>query len=403
MYKTIHGSAHQIDLSEQSVHAIICSPPYYGLRAYHGEQSIDWPDVEFSPMPGMQTIIIDAWAGALGNEPTIDMYIAHLVLCLREWWRVLRNDGVCFVNLGDSYNGSGGAGGDYNKGGIKDGQPKFKGNKAAGLKPKDLCMVPQRFALAAQADGWYVRQEIIWAKGVSFLPDYAGSCMPESVQDRPVRGHEQVWMLTKRPKYFWDQEAVKEGLRYPDASDGSRIFGGANKNGANVKHGGRTTGGTYDNAPTGRSIRSVWVINPGSFPGAHFATFPEKLVEPMVKAATSAYGVCPNCQAPWVRVTEKQSHYGRRQDRDQYKGMGQLDSSEWRPPTYLDMYWQPTCTCSAGDPVPATILDPFVGSGTTLRVAIRLGRYAIGVDISEVYLAEHIEQRVSNLQFEMAL
>jgi DNA modification methylase len=270
-------------------------------------------------------------------------------------------------------------------------------------------MVPQRFALAAQADGWYVRQEIIWAKGVSFLPDYAGSCMPESVQDRPVRGHEQVWMLTKRPKYFWDQEAVKEGLRYPDAADGSRTFGGTNKHGANIQHGDRTTGGAYDNTPTGRSLRSVWVINPGSFPGAHFATFPEKLVEPMVKAATSAHGVCPNCQAPWIRVIEKgggnweerkASGAPMRYGMNNNKGQAITNYGKSQSTT---TGWQPSCTCNVGDPVPATILDPFVGSGTTLRVALRLGRHAIGVDISEVYLAEHIEQRVSNLQFELAI
>ena len=152
----------------------------------------------------------------------------------------------------------------------------------------------------------------------------------------------------------------------------------------------------------GRDLTDTWIINPGSYAGAHFAPFPEKLVEPMVKAATSAHGCCPNCLAPHQRVVVKESHYGRRQDRDQGEAMPQVDSSEWRPPTYLDMYWQPTCTCNAGEPVPCTILDPFAGSGTTLRVALRLGRHAIGVDISDVYLKEHVEDRVSNLQFEMA-
>lgn len=407
MHRTINSSAHAIDLPSESIHAIITSPPYFNLRAYAGDQAVDWPAVEFAPMPGMSPVTIAAWRGGLGNEPTIDMFIGHLVLCLREWWRVLRNDGVLFCNLGDSYNGSGGAGGDYNAGGIKDGQPKFKGNKVSGLKPKDLCMVPQRFALAAQADGWYIRQEIIWAKGVSFLPDYAGSCMPESVQDRPVRGHEQVWMLTKSPKYFWDQEAVKEGLRYPDADDGSRTYGGANKNGANIQHGDRTTGGTYDNAPSGRSIRSVWVINPGAYPGAHFATFPEKLVEPMVKASTSAYGVCPNCLAPYERVVERSgSNWEQRKAAGHPTRYGQFPKGvEVNTFGHVDATttgWQPTCTCNAGEPIPATILDPFAGSGTTLRVALRLGRHAIGVDISDVYLKEHVEDRVSGLQFEMA-
>lgn len=414
MYKTINGSAHAIDLPSESVHAIITSPPYFNLRAYHGDQAVDWSAVEFLPMPGMQPMTVPAWRGSLGNEPTIDMYIAHLVLCLREWWRVLRNDGVLFCNLGDSYNGSGGAGGDYNAGGIKDGQPKFKGNKVAGLKPKDLCMVPQRFALAAQADGWYVRQEIIWAKGVSFLPDYAGSCMPESVQDRPVRGHEQVWMLTKRAKYFWDQEAVKEEsagkLPYGDKENFKQ-----NSESAQGKHGKTSmfSGGSREEYiekyyNSGRSIRSVWVINPSSYPGSHYAVFPEKLVEPMVKAATSAHGVCPNCGSPWTRVVERSgSNWEDRKASGAPMRYGMNNNKGEVITNYggsqaVTTGWQPTCTCNAGGPIPATILDPFAGSGTTLRVALRLGRHAIGVDISDVYLKEHVEDRVSNLQFEMA-
>lgn len=401
MHKTINGSAHAIDLPSESVHAIITSPPYFGLRTYHGDQAVDWSAVEFSPMPGMQPMTVPAWRGSLGNEPTIDMYIAHLVLCLREWWRVLRSDGVCFVNLGDSY----AANRSYQ---VVDNKHSDVGNNGAmrvppGLKPKDLCMVPQRFALAAQADGWYVRQEIIWAKGVSFLPDYAGSCMPESVQDRPVRGHEQVWMLTKSPKYYWDQEAVKEMSLQPVSK--AALTGQIKRD--VLQDLSSSTLGTNQGSNT-RSIRSVWVINPGAYPGAHFATFPEKLVEPMVKAATSAHGCCPNCQAPWIRVVERSgSNWGDRKASGAPMRYGMNNNKGEVITNYggsqaVTTGWQPTCTCNADDPIPATILDPFAGSGTTLRVALRLGRHAIGVDISNVYLKEHVEDRVSNLQFEMA-
>jgi DNA modification methylase len=141
------------------------------------------------------------WRGGLGNEPTLEAYIGHLVLCLREWRRVLRDDGICFVNLGDSFSGSGGAGGDYNEGGLRAGQPKFKAGKSNGLKPKDLMMVPARFALAAQADGWWLRSDII---GHKIAP------MPESVTDRPTRSHEHIFMLTKSARYYWDGEAVRD-------------------------------------------------------------------------------------------------------------------------------------------------------------------------------------------------
>lgn len=153
------------------------------------------------------------WRGGLGSEPTIEAFIGHLLLCLREWHRILRNDGCCFVNLGDSYANDakwGGATGNKHAIALHGDTGIGRTRKSTGLPSKNLMMIPARFALAAQADGWTVRSDIIWAKGISFLGEYAGSSMPESVQDRPSKSHEYIYLLTKGPRYFWDKEAVKE-------------------------------------------------------------------------------------------------------------------------------------------------------------------------------------------------
>lgn len=792
-YRLLQGDNRAVldTMPAKSIHAIICSPPYFGLRSYSGDQQVEWPTVEYAPMPGLPMLRIQGcepgckhewgetqivhqrgsdvgstlsgpqnrgrqekattgqycqlcggWRGGLGNEPTLEAYIGHLILCLRSWHRVLRDDGCAFVNLGDSFAGSGGAGGDYNAGGIREGQPKFKpGNPKNGLKAKDLQMVPARFALAAQADGWYVRSRIIWAKGVSFLPDYAGSCMPEcldpqttifirnngwvskitlqqladmndaqlpmpeilspngwveikniwktvkpamamragrvervicspehrfpissdrrrvkvryeeaqnirhegyadyllycpidkflepsitqwqgrplshdlgyligvyaaeggidgdsgfrikltiglhepeflariinvlnsfkvlstqsergnaisirfseewiqriilcfvsgdvktkalniemllntpvefrqglldgyvegdgsdrkgggwsitsasrrlrddistlasslgivtskgaenrqydertdktyashtlwtpymtkrkqksgtegvyqvpprdrnmldgerkmidieveghvfiigdglvthnSVQDRPTKSDEDIYLLTKQPSYYWDHEAVKEKAIYPDDNRKARqkpedyksMMSDTGQVRAVINPGNPKT---YSS----RSLRSVWVINPQGWDGAHFAVWPEKLVAPMVKASTSEYGCCAQCGAPYERVVERQSF-----SRNELP----TEHPHYRPGYYtrkaggVDDYangggqriqqstttgWQATCTCAA-DVIPCTVCDPFAGSGTTGAVACAHNRNYIGIDLSADYI-----------------
>lgn len=237
----------------------------YGLRRYEGEQDVDWPAVDYAPMAGLPMLHIagcdpgcvhewqdgpvtavgrndggrdiggrggnyqgdgphkaavtgaycakcGGWRGGLGNEPTLEAYIGHLVLCLREWRRVLRTDGCVFCNLGDSYAGSGKGNNPNGKQGTNGWtrfDPDIPGNTPTGLKPKDLMLVPARFALAAQADGWWLRSDIIGAKVAP---------MPESVTDRPTRSHEHIFMLTKAARYFWDSEAVKEASVDPEGS-----------------------------------------------------------------------------------------------------------------------------------------------------------------------------------------
>jgi len=326
------------------------------------------------------------WRGGLGNEPTLESYIGHLILCLREWRRVLRDDGICFVNLGDSFSGSGGAGGDYNDGGLRAGQPKFKAGKSNGLKPKDLMMVPARFALAAQADGWWLRSDII---GHKIAP------MPESVTDRPTRSHEHIFMLTKQSRYFWDAEGVKERALQPESEAKLTAQYKADAGGFTTNGHGASTLGT-NQGPSSRNMRDVIEWRPSPFPGAHFAVWPEAIPEKLIRAATSERGACPHCGAPWRRVVERQS-FGKAHSDTKYDNTmqgGPLSGSRQAyraaglegPPPAVTLGWEPSCACPPHEPTPCLVLDPFSGSGTTAKVAVRLGRRALGVDIAAEYL-----------------
>jgi DNA modification methylase len=199
-----HGDLFDVlpTLPAQSVHCVVTSPPYWGLRDYGN------PPRTFS----------DGWTGCLGLEPTPEMFVAHMVQAFAEVHRVLRDDGTLWLNMGDSYqNAKGQSGGVDPKQAARRHLRGTRPNDVSveGLKPKDLVGVPWMLAFALRSAGWYLRAEIIWAKGVSFCDAYAGSVMPESVQDRPTRSHEQVFLLTKSPRYFYDAEAVREQGVYP--------------------------------------------------------------------------------------------------------------------------------------------------------------------------------------------
>src|SRR3989304_285326 len=157
------SSADRLPLRGASFHAIICSPPYFGLRNYEGTQDIDWPEVTYLPQAGLKsTVTIPAWRGPLGGESDILQYIGHMVLICREIARVLRPDGVFWMVVSDSYSGSGGAGGDYKKGGIRSGQRTYPGRSIEYLQNGDAILMPFRIALALQADNWIVRGPCIW-------------------------------------------------------------------------------------------------------------------------------------------------------------------------------------------------------------------------------------------------
>ena len=453
----LRSSAHNIPIPDKSVHCIVMSPPYWGLRVYDGDQAVEWPEVHYRPLRNCPEIIIPGWRGGLGNEPTPEAYIGHMVLCLREWWRVLRDDGTLWVNLGDSYAGSGKGGKSAEKL-SENWKPEYMGRVdiPQGLKPKDLVGIPHLFAFAAQAEGWYLRNDIIWAKP---------NPLPESVTDRLTRSHECIFLLAKSRKYFFDHIAIKEPLKESSvgraerkerliAENGVGTLGKQIKSGVDGSHGyaglalGRNGQTGYD-VELGANKRDVWMVEEESDPfvrfcaergvdlaalrdeyegaatgkgdtwrvatkpyaGAHFAAFPEDLVRPMILAGTSAKGVCPACGDPWVRVVEK-----RRLSRPELP----KEHPGYRPNVYNGSYtdingrgdagysvstttgWRPTCTCNAGEPIPATVMDPFNGSGTSGRVATKLGRSYIGIDVCEEYLESLSPGRIYDTQIEMS-
>jgi len=366
-------------LPAESVQCVVTSPPYWGLRDYglepqiwdhpggcehewgewqekhdvreeitaaksrttnrfYGEESRCFDGNHQKHMAGQFCLHCNAWRGSLGLEPTPELYIKHLTDIFREIRRVLRKDGTCFLNLGDSYAGStmqGGNGATSTLSGSKTWQSKntrhLMCRNLSNLKPKDLVGIPWRVAFALQADGWYLRSDIIWSKP---------NPMPESVKDRPTKSHEYIFLLTKSAKYYWDQDAVREesiypndnrkarSIKMPDGWDtGPGAHGSFHRKGREKGQkryptdkisGIREGSATYPR----RNIRSVWTIATQPFPKAHFATFPEKLVETCIKAGTKQ-----------------------------------------------------------GD----TVLDPFSGRGTVLVVAKRMFRKAVGIDLKGEY------------------
>lgn len=388
----IHGDALTAaqSLPDQSVHCIVTSPPYFALRAYHGEQAQAWPAVDYSPMTGVPPIHVPAITCPLGLEPDPAAYVGHIVLIFRELWRILRDDGIAWLNLGDTYAGSGGAGGDYMAGGLRDGQPKYRSEyrptagsgpaAAPGLKHKDLIGIPSRAVLALQADGWTWRQLVIWHKP---------NGMPESAQDRPHRNHEAIYMLTKSRRYYYDPAAVK---LTGTGRDGTKIYR-PEADGRIIKrenpHSGLVNG---TNGAHGRHRRSVWTIATVPYKAAHFATWPPNLIRPMILASTSARGVCPACGGPWQRQAERVRDSLTVEERHGRQGHNgkppQQSGNYWPGPVSRPTDdWAPTCECKAGEPEPATVYDPFMGSGTTAATAIELGRHYLGSEISAEYIA----------------
>jgi DNA modification methylase len=234
-------------LEPKSIQCCVTSPPYYGLRDYGCE-------------------------GQIGLESTPESYVEKLVAVFREVRRVLADDGTLWLNLGDSYNGSGGAGWDYNDGGLKEGQPKYPGRNIHALKPKDLIGIPWRVAFALQDDGWYLRQDIIWAKP---------NPMPESVTDRCTKSHEYIFLLTKSARYYYDNEAVKEETLTFDLSNRDRDLTRLNNTPGRTRMAGLKT-----NQYEMRNRRSVWSVTTQPYKEAHFATFPEEIPRTCILAGS---------------------------------------------------------------------------------------------------------------------
>ena len=551
-------------MEPESVHCVVTSPPYYGLRDYglpsqvwggepdcnhefgptiHGggsSGSLDGSTLQGTPAaeerrPRWESHVCcdcGAWSGSLGLEPSVEMYVEHLVEVFREVWRVLRPDGTLWLNMGDSYVGSWGNYHPFGTGGQRSKQterwerPGYSdvhrrpptANMLTGLKRKDLIGMPWRVAFALQADGWWLRSDIVWHK---LNP------MPGSQSDRPTSSHEYVFLMSKSggaplywthrdgagtrtqpgpeyrwtdhasavlydtepsgwsdelidcpacegtgeiqivagqasmfdgppnlvqicsrcnrdgsetpgqiPRwervnlwlghdYFYDADAIREPAKsttrkMPDGWDtGSGAHGSFHRNGreqgARVDkqrgHGRRHDGlndrwdamSKAQQQSMGANKRDVWTIATQSYKKGHFATYPEKLVEPCILAGTSARGVCGVTGDPWERVTERNDTPHDGNTESQYKTGSAANrlalarqAARERGEEYVQRVtttgWQSTCGHDA-DPVPATVLDPFAGSGTTGGVALRHGRSFIGIELNPEYV-EMARQRI---------
>ncbi len=387
-------------MPEQSVQCVVTSPPYWGQRDYGVE-------------------------GMIGLESDVQAWVAELVEVFRKVRRVLRDDGTVWLNLGDKYNNKPkGSLNGQDKSGLtstrtQEQSPPNIGGLVPELKKKDLIGLPWRVAFALQDDGWYLRRDIIWSKP---------NPMPESVTDRPTSSHEYMFLLTKSAKYFYDGDAVRTPLqpktyttygstRTPLGNDAlgkvkADNFGRTmpvrkprntdKQRGHARPHTGfndRWDGMTHEEQQAGgANLRSVWNIATHPFSEAHFATFPEKLVEPCIKAGTSERGECPECGAPWERVVEKgygpdTSSTNHIAGGDRTIGQGWEGTQRRATVNVTTTGWQPSCDHDA-EPDPQIVLDPFSGAGTTGLVAARFGRRYMGIELNPEY-AEMSRRRIA--------
>jgi len=456
-------SRHMDQVPSESVHCIATSPPYWGLRRYAGCPDLifggkadcehEWVKNIKPATSGALTFMADggcrsqtisathqkqeshfclicgSWRGQFGSEPTIDLYLAHSMEFLNECWRVLRKDGILWWNIGDT--SASGKGSCFNPGGgdsrntfagiqkkkVAGVYPLDRGNvstlHAMGLKQGELCGIPQRTFLMAQAAGWYVKSDNIWNKTNSMpesvhgpywtkhrikikksklpvsslrepsavlkdkhlmasddpdhVPKYedcpgCDKCLPNdglvlvNGAWRPTHVHEYILMMTKTNRYYCDKEAVYE---------------------------------------SGHNMRSVWTFPTFSYLGAHFATFPPELARRCILSSTSEYGVCSKCGKPWARILEKSSMNHNSITKSQYetgtnsnqiallRQAARENGEEYSDETKT-LGWHTMCSCNA-EVVPATVLDPFGGSGTTSMMATKLGRQSIMYELSPEY------------------
>jgi DNA modification methylase len=387
----ILSDARRVPLAAGSVHMVVTSPPYYALRDYGtakwegGDKECDHVyknarnDANGEFRPGRTepekihysntcgkcgAVRIDNQLGleripdCLGWATKVycgECYICHLLEWAREVWRVLRDDGTFWLNIGES------------------------------MSKKNLIGIPQRAMLALQADGWIVRNDIIWHKP---------NPMPESCGDRCTKSHEYIFLLAKQGKYYYDAEAIREE-NSPTSNTGGQYI--KDWKYAAIKNTDKSAMRPGIPIPrNGRNRRDVWTLTTRAYSGSHYATFPPQLPEICIRAGTSERGCCPTCGKQWVRVVEKEKppkevFTNTTMPQDGFvssgawngggKGFGQK-LQKWldeHPPQTLG--WRADCKCEAGEPVPCTVLDVFGGSGTTVMVATKLRRIGIGLDL----------------------
>lgn len=317
-------------LPDNAVHCIITSPPYWGLRDY-------------------------GVGGQIGLEETLSQYLERLTVVFREARRVLRDDGVMWLNMGQSWHN------------------------------KQMTGQPHKLAFSLQDDGWFLRSTIVWHKP---------NPMPSSQTDRPNQAHEYVFLMTKSARYWYDAFAVREGV-----TGGAHAHGGGmgakmeNAIGL-VKSSVPYRNETKADLPTSRNKRTVWTVATHPFSEAHFATFPPKLIEPMILAGCPPK-VCVECGSPWERVvtTDYESYDGatRKPCGENHGGRKHTGyvNSRGTGLRKLETHtgWRPICEHTDADTEPGIVMDFFMGSGTVGLVAIQHGRRWIGCELSAEYVA----------------
>lgn len=399
-------------MADKSVHMVCTSPPYWGLRDYEGVQDVVFDSGHEECQHSFNTNgfcdTCGSWRGSLGQEPDPDLFVDHLVEIFREVRRVLRDDGTLWINIGDSYMS--------NKGYDMSSMGGFSGKRmedtstlkawagkgvgrgqVKGLKQTDLVGVPWMLAFALRRDGWFLRQDIIWAKGVSGEANekgYHGNPMPESTYSRCNKAHEYVFLLSKSRDYFFDYSAIRDDA----VGNSPGEFTGKYTSKSLTETKMRTKAGLGQlKAAVKRNRRSVWTVSTKALRENHFAAWPEKLVEPMILAGTSEKGCCSACRSPHVRVTKQcQSCLKTLTLRQTVCECGETFLSASHGGLYQHDTWAAGCSCGA-EVMPCTVMDIFSGSGTTGKVARELGRNYIGLDISSEYL-NMAEKRVAGPQ-----
>jgi DNA modification methylase len=431
-----HGDALEVleRLPSSSVHCAVTSPPYWGLRDYGTGtwEGGDNPDCKHQMSTLESTEKSKATSTVRGSKDTIhmaqvylsvckrcgarrvdqqlgmechpDLYVSRLVEVFRELRRVLRDDGLFWIDIGDTF----GPKGDWKRSGMVG--------------------IPHRLAFALQDDGWILAMEHIHSKPAP---------MTESVTNRCTKSHNYVFMFAKKTGYFFDQFAIREKstpnvktITGKQGSLGQATGSGRKPTGNGVVGSVMVTGDT-------RNKRSVWTVANSGYKGAHFATFSESLILPCIKAGTSEKGCCTECGAPWKRVVERTRTPTRPGENSKITDVngtrlnGEVTGNrdpERHVTSLRHLGWYPSCKCyglsslpptpsasessyaewvkqarelcllaeenHSGDFGPCVVLDPFIGSGTTSVVCMGLGRYSMGIDLSEEYLKRNAIPRI---------